>query len=216
MSIQRQEGRIAIFSDFAEFVNAEAEEENSAFYKGIFSIGLSRRKCSSMKGNLKTFNTVASKRTAGVSKSTDKSITCPCYDRLHELASCKDFRTKSYVERKRFVRLQHLCFRCLKSEHCTEDCQSTRTCDKRSCRSNSHHTLLHVDPEEPAENPFPVCSLTDFKDPAQLQGKLGVCLDILPVRVSCGEVEVLTYALLDPSSFMSSCERGLIEALMLS
>ena len=48
------------------------------------------------------------------------------------------------------------------------------------------------------------------------EGKLGIYLDILPKRVSCGEVEVLTYALLDPGSSTSFCERGLIEALMLS
>ena len=38
-------------------------------------------------------------------------------------------------------------------------------------------------------------------------------LDIVPVLVCCEEVEVATYALLDPGSSMSFCEPSLIDAL---
>ena len=41
----------------------------------------------------------------------------------------------------------------------------------------------------------------------------GIFLDILPVRVRSGNVEVLTYALLDSGSSLSFCGRKLIDAL---
>ena len=89
LDIQRRDGKIAIHSDFAEFIIAEAEEANSAFYKAIFATDLPRRKNNSTKRKLKAFNPVAAKRANEVSKGTDKPtstfiLACPCCDRSHE------------------------------------------------------------------------------------------------------------------------------------
>ena len=43
-----------------------------------------------------------------------------------------------------------------------------------------------------------------------------VCLDIVPVRVSSGNTEILTYAMLNTGSSVSFCESRLTDRLGLS
>ena len=84
-----------------------------------------------------------------------------------------------------------------------------------SCTSNSHHTLLHSE-QIGAGNDN---SMVPVRNAVLLNGDLlrglkgGASLDILPVRVSNGDEEVLTYALLDPGPSMSFCEQVLINQL---
>ena len=71
-----------------------------------------------------------------------------------------------------------------------KDCRSRLACSIETCKSTSHHTLLLVDPDSVEGNAVG-CSAVSVR-------LRHVCLDIVPVRVSSGGVDVLTYALLDP------------------
>ena len=67
------------------------------------------------------------------------------------------------------------------------------TCAVEHCKSNSHHTLLHVDPELPEGlAPNAVCNV--MCDPGQWScgTMLHSCLDIVPVRVCTEGKEVIT------------------------
>ena len=84
-----------------------------------------------------------------------------------------------------------------------------------SCKSNSRHTLLHSEPTTAGNG----TSVVPVRNAVLLNGdslrglKDGASLDILPVRLSNGDVEVLAYSQLDPESSISFCEQVLIDEL---
>ena len=88
-----------------------------------------------------------------------------------------------------------------------------KTCDVESCRSSSHHPLLHVHAVASGADPTPVCSTAIANAVGSIGRASRSFLDIVPVLVCCEEVEVAIYALLDPGSLMSFCEPSLIDAL---
>ena len=135
-------------------------------------------------------------------------LKCHYCSQLHKLEVCKNFLDLPYAEKKRVVRSKRLCYRCLSGGQVVKDCRSKLTCSIATCKSSGHHTLLHIDPS-PSDVNDVVCRAVSVP-------MRNVCLDIVPVRVSSGGVDVLTYALLNPGSSMSFCELGLIEKLCLS
>ena len=60
-----------------------------------------------------------------------------------------------------------------------------------------------------------MCIVTSCSDEGSIEGP-EVCLDIVPVRVSSGDTEILTYALLNTGSSVSFCESRLTDCLGLS
>ena len=121
------------------------------------------------------------------------------------------------MEKRSIVRDKHLCYRCLRHGHGIKECLSKVTCEVESCKSTGHHTLLHkelhVEASDSAEAKGVFNTVRVAGAANRPQG--GAALDILPVRVSGGDVEVVTYALLDPGSSMSFCESALIDELRL-
>ena len=106
------------------------------------------------------------------------------------------------------MRSKRLCYRCFNGGHVVKDCRSKLTCSIATCKSSTHHILLHKDPSQSDVNNV-VCS-------AVCVPMRNVCLDIVPMRVSSGDVDVLTYALLDSGSSVSFYELDLVEKLGLS
>ena len=95
-------------------------------------------------------------------------------------------------------------------------------CKNEGCSKKfraTHHTLLH----RPEKMQNDVCAATtcgttmtqyeSHSDSESEKEESKTYLDILPVRVRCNGVEVLTYALLDSGSSLSFCSRCLINAL---
>ena len=214
VKVLRHKGKVAVFSDFAEFLSTEALKTNSAYYKAMFVT--SKREPSNWISKGQSFNNVTpclkkNLRKTEIRRTGPKgSPECPCCEKSHDLLSCNDFVCKSYIDKKRVVRAKRLCFRCLKEGHMIKDCRSTKTCGESLCDSTDHHTLLHPE-EPPVEDPAPVCSATSRG--LSVGHAPNACLDILPVRVCCDGREVLTYALLDPGSSMTFCEPVLIKRL---
>ena len=230
LKIQNKTGSLAGFADLAEFVISESAEANSTYYKAIFPLRSSKSNGHVFKQRkAHTFTTTTPVKTSDQASNQAKDkgsnegkqslqnapMNCYCCGERHKLSQCNEFAAKSYQERRSVVREKKLCYRCLRQGHSIKDCRSRRACDVESCKSNSHHTLLHSE-QIGAGNSN---SMVPVRNAVLLNGdslrglKGGASLDILPVRVSNGDEEVLTYALLDPGSSMSFCEQVLINQL---
>lgn len=69
-------------------------------------------------------------------------IRCPIHKASHSLLDCRAFKTKSLVERKKIVKDNKICFRCLQSvTHKSADCKKDLSCSV--CNSNKHVTIMH-------------------------------------------------------------------------
>ncbi|XP_075150282.1 uncharacterized protein LOC142224386 [Haematobia irritans] len=73
----------------------------------------------------------------------DKSLPkcCICQNR-HALKDCPEFQRMEVHERRRHMRENRFCFKCLCSSHTRDWCRSRKTC--LVCNYN-HHTMLHID-----------------------------------------------------------------------
>lgn len=65
---------------------------------------------------------------------------CALCTGTHNISQCKEFNSKSVVERNNLVRQHALCFNCLRAGHFTQKCPSKINC--RHC-TRRHHSLLH-------------------------------------------------------------------------
>ena len=236
LKIQNTCGCSAHFSDFADFIINESLEANSTFCKAIFSSKSSRydgqgakpRRGTALAATVpkETAAPDEAKATTSSSKIREepkKGITsagCYCCGQQHKLTQCNEFGSKSFKERRSVVRDNHLCYRCLRPGHGIKDCRSKITCEVESCKSSGHHTLLHKEPalvgaSDGANGGFSgnTVRVSNQLGGAASRPRGGAALDILPVRVSGGDVEVMTYALLDPGSSMSFCESAFINEL---
>ncbi len=83
---------------------------------------------------------------------TNTSGKCFACNKLkHGTAYCQTFKQKSVQEKRNFVFAQNLCFNCLKDGHTVKLCPSQYSCQK--C-GKKHHTLLHLDIENPCPPPL--------------------------------------------------------------
>ena len=227
LKIQTKSGSLAGFADFAGFVINESVEANSTYYKAIFfsrssksdSHGFKQRRTHTfattnpIKAFAQTTNQAKVHRGEERSQKEDARISCYSCGQQHKLIDCDAFANKTLQEKRSVVRERRLCYRCLRPGHGIKDCRSKNSCEVESCRSNSHHTLLHVDLTTTGDSVAPTRNAVLLSGDSRGGHNGGASLDILPVRVSSGNVEVLTYALLDPGSSMSFCEQVLIDEL---
>ncbi|CAL8136776.1 unnamed protein product [Orchesella dallaii] len=85
------------------------------------------------------------------SSSSQEQQPCGACKEHHALYKCQQFLTKSPKERSELVKLNRLCFNCLRKDHRIFNCTSKATC--RKC-NRKHHTLLHEErPPPPQEEP---------------------------------------------------------------
>ena len=140
-------------------------------------------------------------------------LTCYCCGQQHKLSNCDEFLRKSYFEKRAVVRDKQLCYQCPHPGQPIKDCRSRTVCTVESCKSNSHHTLLHVNPGRVGVSALG--NVASYSDEGIIE-RPKVCPDIVPVRVSFGDAEILTYALLDNASSVSFCESRLTDRLGLS
>lgn len=68
---------------------------------------------------------------------------CPIHHSNHSLNKCREFLKKPFKDRKKFIRDNHICFKCcLTSTHKVGDCQAVVCCG--DCGSQRHSTALHM------------------------------------------------------------------------
>ncbi|XP_075161781.1 uncharacterized protein LOC142234502 [Haematobia irritans] len=75
-----------------------------------------------------------------VPNSSSSSQMCPLCKERHFIRDCPKFIEKNINDRIHVVKISHLCYNCLSSNHGIKDCKSKYTC--RECNMR-HHTMLH-------------------------------------------------------------------------
>ena len=229
LEFEQRNSRLATFVDFAEFVINESERANSTFYKAIFHSEQRKEEHSKRvqgRSFASTSNAVKKAEVATVHKAAESNnksneFVCVYCSKKHGLEKCPEFKELSFRDRKRFIVEKRLCFRCLLGCHLSRDCDSKVLCKVKSCkRTNTHHTLLHLDQPVKASQEVSaatICGTTipvaDSDNSSDCEETYKTYLDIVPVRVRCDNVEVLTYALLDSGSSLSFCSSKLIDVL---
>lgn len=75
-------------------------------------------------------------------------VLCPLHHTPHSLNDCKAFQRKPTDDRKKFMKMKGVCYRCCAvNQHIAKDCkESSVTCQK--CHSTKHCTALHVPESE--------------------------------------------------------------------
>ncbi|KAK3727739.1 hypothetical protein QZH41_005198 [Actinostola sp. cb2023] len=79
---------------------------------------------------------------------THKGGSCALCKNTHNLEECKEFLKKTVEDRKSFVKLNNLCFRCLKRGHMVRQCRGRQRCEE--CKK-PHATTLHEKGEQPRD-----------------------------------------------------------------
>ena len=229
--IENQTGRVAQFNDFVDFVKAQSEECNSLFGRRIFSEGKGAIQNDRKKrSNVVTYNFAVNSENADLKRDSAVKFACWfCDETSHKLHDCSKFAKLPVKERSEFVKTKRLCYKCLGSRHKTGDCKRKNTCTVQGCTGMFHHTLLHrqsLTKNEPRggsnANRSDLSISVNAPDIANSsivtcnQAADDVYLCVVPVNVSYGEQQVLTYAFLDQGSTHSFCDQKLIEALKIS
>ena len=132
--------------EFAQFLEYIDEEHTISEMISRYSGGMSHNKpAANAKISATTANQTAKKE--GSSAPTKKPATgnCPRCDATHKLDACPIFSELTSPDRRRFMKNQGLCFRCMSSGHMAKTCDSGIKCDK--CEI-PHHPMLHPAPGE--------------------------------------------------------------------
>ena len=128
------------FRDLLEFIDLRARASES-------TISNTRRTPRMENHSRKTVTTFVASSESSVSH----CVVCK-YEK-HPLYYCPKFKGMSHECKLSVVKGNSLCMNCLKSGHFLKECKSSHYC--RICQK-PHHTLLHIDAQEP--NPPPVVS----------------------------------------------------------
>ena len=210
---------------------SESVEANSTYFTAVFparstkndGYGFKQKKthrfatATSTKGTAQAISPVKAESPNKTEEKPQKeatSLSCYCCGQQHKLSNCDEFLQKSCSEKRSVVRDKQLCYRCLRPGHPIKECRSRMVCGVESCKSTSQHTPLHVNPGGARVSPLGNV-VASCRDEGSTEGQ-HACLDVVPVCVSFGDAEILTYALLDTGSSVSFCETRLIDRLGLS
>lgn len=78
---------------------------------------------------------------------------CPIHHKPHPLKKCRGFRTMLLEERKKVLKDNNICYRCLAStSHQAKDCKATIKCEE--CSSERHLAALHPGPAPKTPSPL--------------------------------------------------------------
>ncbi len=145
----------------------------------------------------------------------------------HWLQDCKLFKKMAYSDRRALTRGKGLCDNCLQRHHRSRDCRMNSQCTVAGC-TWKHCTLLHPQqvstptasmtpaPAPPPAPPVrePTIATTTGKATSNATNTGGrVCLRVVPVQVTAGNITKHTYALLDDCSDVSLCKSELVNEL---
>ena len=193
------------FADLAEFVAEQSRIASSIYGRVIFPMSSSTTKTQWSKQRCMATESINDLKGQRISS-------CVCCGKNHQLAVCDEFKRKSYQERKSFVKLKQLCFKCLKANHVSRECRSRENCNVNGCSGGQHHTLLHIAQQTPNKE----SADADREQPTEYCANVSTAstyLNVVPVNVRFGGSAVATYAFLDQGSTASFCEKSLIDLL---
>nr|XP_054604550.1 uncharacterized protein LOC129165413 [Nothobranchius furzeri] len=142
------------FSFFVEFVKGQAKARNDPSFTTTFNSSLSYVNQMSSHRKDKSANHYNQRSAVTVHKvdisSEDKEAEddkkqCPIHQKPHPLKKCRGFRIMPLDDRKKLLRENKLCFRCLTStSHQAKDCSVQIKCEE--CDSERHLAALHPGP----------------------------------------------------------------------
>lgn len=139
----------------AEFLSHQAEIANQAGTTFILNSQRNRRRehRSDKPTNSRRVNSIK-RNTRSRSPIRKQKLSCMfCSFSNHEIRSCHKFQKLDIPGRWKWVRREKLCFNCLKSGHFGRQCREP-SCKVSNCRAY-HHSLLHTDNEERANQQTP-------------------------------------------------------------
>jgi len=144
----------------------------------------------------------------------------------HGLWKCDKFKNQPHQDKRKVVREQNLCIKCLQSGHFARDCPRHKFKCTVAGYNRDHNTLLHPPPEDPsppsANHDQSRERLTGTNTSSDTSGSTSersavtadtgaserVCLSVVPVKVIAkggNSLPVETYALLDSGSEITLC-----------
>lgn len=98
-----------------------------------------------------------------------------CQADNHDTQNCRRLSNITSTDVRGFLNSQQLCYCCMKKNHSTAQCYHKATLECKTCKSNTHHTFLHVD--KPVSN---------NKEPSQTGSgkpiKLSTVTNIPPIK----------------------------------
>ena len=152
------------FSVFVEFVKDQAKARNNPSFATTFSTLSHANHTSSYRKGKSTGNynqklsvtvhktDVSSEGSKTKGASEDIKRQCPIHHKPHPLKRCRGFRTMLLEDRKRLLKENNICYRCLAStSHQAKDCTVTIKCEE--CDSERHLAALHPGPAPQMSKP---------------------------------------------------------------
>ncbi|XP_055017007.1 uncharacterized protein LOC129411103 [Boleophthalmus pectinirostris] len=149
------------FSFFVNFVKGQAKARNdpsyTTAYNPPFNPTVSYKKGKptsnySQRQSVTVHKTEVSETDKTKETRTDIQRECPIHHKPHPLRRCRGFRTMLLEDRKKLLKDNNICYRCLAStSHQAKDCKATIKCDK--CDSERHLAALHPGPAPPTSKP---------------------------------------------------------------
>ena len=145
----KEQHRVAFppFFVFCEFLRKEARTRNDPSFAIDLSSSVSKSERRPSDNNTRPSVTVHKTDVSADEESgpEDLSRQCPIHHRPHPLKRCREFRTMLLEDRKKFIKNNDICFRCLAStSHQAKDCSITIKCVE--CGSERHLAALHPGP----------------------------------------------------------------------
>ena len=132
--------------EFAQFLEYIDEEHTISEMISRYSGGTSHNKpAANAKISATTANQTAKKEGSAAPTKKPATGNCPRCDATHKLDACPIFSELTSPDRRRFMKNQGLCFRCMSSGHTAKACESGIKCDKCDI---PHHPMLHPAPGE--------------------------------------------------------------------
>jgi len=150
------------------------------------------------------------------------SLKCVIHKTNHSLNNCRAFRSKSIGDRRKILKENGICFKCLESrDHLSRECTKTIFCQE--CTSSYHSTGMHfgdssklkteqVHGGEPSKHTVVQANCMEICK-GDFSGKS--CAKILPVYISHNDnssKRIKTYIILDEQSNRSLARKELFNA----
>ena len=145
---------------FTEFIREQAKIRNDPGF--MYSTSFTSTEKTASPRNRPT---VASKKT-DLRKETDQTVhnvdkpsitnsydpsRCPIYKTKHTLNDCRVFMNKSFDEKRKCLKDNHLCFKCCMSvTHIARNCRNRISCN--ICGKDTHVTAMHINSKLPDQS----------------------------------------------------------------
>ncbi|XP_038157348.1 uncharacterized protein LOC119794073 [Cyprinodon tularosa] len=143
----KESGKFPSLKHFAEFMSSEAEIVCNPItsFQALHSTDFTRITSKSYQKEKRPTSSVlhtqvVTERENTKQRSNVTSLCMLCQNNGHKLQNCPQFKGKSLLERRKYIKDNRLCYGCLKAGHSAKDCRYRLVCEV--CKKK-HPTCLH-------------------------------------------------------------------------